>query len=131
MIGARREDIDGLDYWTAGRGSKLDGRQQLLHLLPIYDEYLVAYRDRVAVPHRPVTASSKGIAVTFQHSIVIDGQVAGTWRITRTTRGVTIDALPFRRLSAVEGRALAAAAERYEAVMQVPVKLSVSSRPVL
>jgi hypothetical protein len=123
MIRARREEAGGLTYWTAGQPRRGATRNQPVHLLPIYDEYLVAYRDREAVPHRPSTiASATNASVTFQHAFVIAGHVAGTWRITRSAKGVTIHAVPLRRLTAIERRGVIAATRRYQAFVDVPVE---------
>ena len=48
---ARPETVDGLTYFSIGRISSGSRRESVVHMLPIYDEYLVAYRDRVAVPY--------------------------------------------------------------------------------
>jgi hypothetical protein len=126
MIRARREEIDGLMYWTAGQTRRGVMPDHPVHLLPIYDEYLVAYRDREAVPHGPATiATASTSSVTFQHAFVSAGQVAGTWRITRSTKGVTIHAIPLRPMSSTERRALAAAARRYEQFVEVPVEFAI------
>ena len=93
-----------------------------------YDEYLVAYRDRQAVPHRPRTrGSSSSGSVTFQHALVVDGHVAGTWRVTRSAAGVAIRAVPLRRLNSTERRALTAAVQRYERFVELPVTCSVGA----
>src|SRR5688500_17522208 len=42
---ARREEIDGRIYWTIGPPPLAATRDHRVHLLPIYDEYIVAYRD--------------------------------------------------------------------------------------
>ena len=55
MIRARCEVVNGHTYWTVGRTPAGELRPRIAELLPIYDEYLVAYRDRVAVPHGPGT----------------------------------------------------------------------------
>jgi hypothetical protein len=127
MIRARREVIDGLTYWTVGRSPQGTARDQHVHLLPIYDEYLVAYRDRKAVPHGPSTiASSSTASVTFQHALVIAGQVVGTWRLTRSATGVAIHGVPLRRLTSTELRALTAAVQRYEDFLELGVTLSIA-----
>src|SRR4051812_4992456 len=127
MIRARREEVDSLTYWTAGQPRRGATRDQVVHLLPIYDEYLVAYRDREAVPHRPAAiASASKPSVTFQHAFVIAGHVAGTWRITRSTNGVTIHAVPLRRLNLNERRALIAAVRRYQQFVELPVECVIS-----
>ena len=119
----RRETIGEHTYWTMGEAPRGTRRARLAHLLPIYDEYLVAYRDRVAVPHGPsVMASFRG-PVSFQHALVIGGQVAGTWRPARSSNGVVINVSSMRPLTAREGAALADAARRYERFLDCPVEL--------
>ena len=116
MTAARRMEIAGLTYWTIGHSRATRASSPIIHLLPIYDEYLVAYRDRIAVPHVH-SASAPGIA-TFQHVLVIDGQVAGTWRPPRAAgadAAVTVDAR--RPLTRIERRALPEAVERYRRFM--------------
>lgn len=129
MIRARREVVDGLTYWTIEESPRRAAREQRVHLLPIYDEYVVAYRDREAVPHGPSTiASSSSESVIFRHAFVIAGQVAGTWRATRSTAGVKIQAVPLRRLNSTELRALDAAVHRYEQFVGLSAVFSIAER---
>jgi hypothetical protein len=115
IIRARREDVDGIAYWTIGTSPRSRASGETLHLLPIYDEYLVAYRDRAAVPHvTPSAFGSKARAVVFQHAFVIDGQVAGTWRTTANERG-RVEVTPMRRITRLERQWLDAATARYQA----------------
>jgi hypothetical protein len=127
---ARSQPADGLTYWSIGARSPSPARRApIVSLLPIYDEYLVAYRDRVAVPHA-VSArveSTSGNAVTFQHALVINGQIAGTWRTPRRrAAGLLIDVVPLRRLSGAERRALADEAVRYGRFLGTDVSAVVS-----
>lgn len=110
---ARRETIDGRDYWTLGPKRRPPSARGTGHLLPIYDEYLVAYRDRAAVPHGPSKMDSAEAPVTFQHAIVIEGHVAGTWR-TAARPSAKVELFPTRSLTARERNALAQQLERYE-----------------
>ena len=48
--GAKRAAIDGLDDWTVGSAAAARMRRGRVDLLPICDEYMVAYRDLDAVP---------------------------------------------------------------------------------
>jgi hypothetical protein len=121
MNRARSRDLDGLTYWTIGRDPRSAPRPKgALHLLPIYDEFLVAYRDHRVVP-RPAYALGN-----FQHALVIGGQVAGTWRTTLNAKGVAVSAQTLRRLTPVERRALTQAVARYRHFLGVPVSLSVT-----
>ena len=99
-----------------------------VHLLPIYDEYLVAYRDRVAVPHAsgPMMSFRARESIVFQHALVVDGQVAGTWRVTERANALTVNVVPLRRLAARDRRELDAAAARYGRFAGSPVTLSIA-----
>jgi len=128
-------EIDGLTYWTIDQPALDAGNRKSprtprtpgisrtsrpdVHLLPIYDEYLVAYRDRVAVPH--LSAGGGPMSRTFQHALVINGQVAGTWRAAQTGDIVELRAVPCRRLSSGEWDAFARTARRYERYLGVTV----------
>ncbi len=114
IIRAKRKDEDGRTYWNVSTAPGPATREDLVHLLPIYDEYLVSYRDREAVSHGPsFVPSGGGSPVVFQHAIVVAGQVTGTWRTSRDARGVLIHAYWLRPLKRHEQRALPAAIERY------------------
>lgn len=127
MTGARSFTQDGLTYWMAGapneRSRAADGA---VYLLPIYDEYLVAYRDRLAVPHGPGTIARAGASfVTFQHAVVSAGQVVGTWRIDRSRGTPVVRVTPLRRLTQDEKRALAGETDRYGRFTGTSVPLSI------
>ena len=127
MIKARREEVDGEIYWRVGPTPRSTPPPPLAHLLPIYDEYVIAYRARAAVPHGPsIVSRTTGGSVTFQHPVVIAGQITGTWRLTRSPNGVSIAATLLRPLKRAERRLLADAAERYGKFVGAPVTLSVS-----
>ena len=146
MNRARKVEVDGRTYWTIGQVTRpsvvfagpgrrraKEGEDRAAHLLPIYDEFLVAYRDRDAVPHGPSTvASGPRASVTFQHALAIAGQVAGTWRrqrreeTARRASGCRIDAYPMRRLTNAERRAVTNAAERYARFLSVPVDVHIN-----
>jgi len=124
--GAASEAVEGLTYWSVESPASGSPREATAYLLPIYDEYLVAYRDRARVPHGPsVIASSSGKSVIFQHAAVIDGHVAGTWRTFRRSRDVEVTVTPLRRLKLDERRALVHAGERYQRYLETPVELKI------
>ncbi|HZA98511.1 MAG TPA: winged helix DNA-binding domain-containing protein [Gemmatimonadales bacterium] len=122
MNRAKSVEVDRIKYWCIGRAwNRRSMRRTTVHLLPVYDEYLVAYRDRQAVPH--TLYSSWGLNV--RHALIIDGQTAGTWRTTAGSGLVTLKVETSRSLTAGERRALDRVAERYQRFLGVPVSLSV------
>lgn len=126
MIAASQQLVDGRTYWAVGRKQNPTG-STTLHLLPIYDEYVVAYRDREAVPHTTsMIKSDKGGYVTFQHALVIAGQIAGTWKMVRNANGISIEVVPLRRLTRPERTAVTAVATRFGRFLESPVRLSIA-----
>jgi len=122
---ARREEIDGLTYWSIGPRPRIGAKEPVALLLPIYDEYLVAYRDRAAVPHVwSAIDAGPSRPLTFQHAMVIAGQVAGTWRTKQESHAMLIDLAPARRLTAREQRAVAEAVDRYARFTSASVQWS-------
>jgi hypothetical protein len=128
MNRAKSAVVDGCTYWTVGHTARPGKSGANAHLLPIYDEYLVSYRDRYAVPHGPrvVKSRSRG-SVTFQHALVIAGQVAGTWRTPRTADGTAIDVVPLRTLTKLERSQVEEAGERYGRFIGAPVTVTIAS----
>lgn len=95
---------------------------QTAHLLPNFDEYTVGYRDRGAVFDASHTnkVNFRG-NILFSHAIVLDGQVAGTWRRTLNKDAVTITSHLFTPLNSDEIRAVTAAANHYGAFLGMAV----------
>ena len=122
---ARHRQVDDRKYWTVGRSTSATSLKGSAHLLPIYDEYLVAYRHRAVVSHGPaVVPSLSGGFVNFQHAAIIEGQVTGTWKTVQTKRGVSVELASLRRLMKREQHALEEAAARYERFLGMPVSLA-------
>lgn len=128
MIGAQAEEVDEVKYWSvAGTRRPSADAGPVAHLLPIYDEYLNAYRDRVLVPHSPAMSNrSFGGDAAFQHALVVSGRVAGTWRVTATASSTKIRVVPLRTLTRMERHAIREAGERYAAFLGAAVDLAIA-----
>ena len=107
MCRAEHDVIVGRMYWTTGRPRASGTRRGPVHLLPIYDEYLVAYRDHDAVPR---AKASFGI---LPQALVAAGQVAGAWKAVMRGNELVVDVVTRRQLTGVEPRALAETVRRY------------------
>jgi Winged helix DNA-binding domain len=68
--------------------------------LPGFDEYVLGYKDRSAVLapkfFEQIVPGGNGV---FKPTIVVDGQVVGTWQRTQRGRTTTLEPIPFTRLS--------------------------------
>jgi hypothetical protein len=117
--------MDGLTLWAAEdtRGSSKPGAA---FLLPSYDEYLTAYKDRGAVVDRDRAANiAARTGGAMANHLIIDGRLAGGWSRTIAGNSVKIDVAPYRKLTAAQTRAVQNAAECYGEFLGLPASLSI------
>lgn len=125
LVGAVLEcrEIDGKACWFAAGSRARRVGSPLVHLLPIYDEFLIAFKDREW--SSPTLARRPGAPAmtpnSFVHQLVIDGRVEGSWTSTVGRNGVAIDVSPFGELSSAQCKAVDAAAARYGRFLQQQV----------
>jgi hypothetical protein len=122
------ETFDGETYWMArsskDRLAKTRTRDAgVVDLLPIYDEYLIAYRDRRALVETARPGETREHDV-FAHYLMIDGTVCGTWRRRDVKDRIEIALTPYRPLTRVQQRAARAATDRLARFAARPVGLS-------
>jgi Winged helix DNA-binding domain len=109
-------DLADRKYWTAPSAPP-DGSSPRAFLIPAFDEYTVAYRDRAAVLEPGHARHADGMDV-LRPAIVLNGRVVGTWARTLGRSSVEVDVRPFTRLGTAARRAAAAAARRYAAFLE-------------
>jgi hypothetical protein len=92
------------------------------HLVPTYDEYLIAYKDReLARPTAP-RAARDPIDIYAQF-LIVDGLFAGTWRPSAGTGSCVVRVVAAHPLTGLNRRSIAEAAERYAQFLGMPVEL--------
>ncbi len=120
-----RREVDGQSYWLrpADRLPALQG--PVAHLLPVYDEYAVGYKDRSAFLAAEYAARPDAGNGIFRAPVLIDGQIVGTWTRAMKKDRVVVAANLFRPLSAEERTALEGALERYGSFLRLSAELKV------
>lgn len=114
------ETIDGQTYWFPPPAPPRQNLSQTAYLLPNFDEYTVGYTDRSAIFDTLHTNKLDPRSGLLANTMVLDGQIVGTWRRTFKKNAVAIEANPFVPLSNTETRAFAAPANRYAEFLQRP-----------
>jgi hypothetical protein len=123
----RTETIGGDTYWSTASEPPAAREVPPVHLMPNYDEYFIAYRDRSPTAALlPATAAADPMD-SFAHLLCVDGRFGGFWRRTVGARAVRVDLLPYRPLSRAHRAAANEAAERYAAFLGLP--LTMTERP--
>jgi hypothetical protein len=116
--------IDGGVHWQSSSRVRASAPRRTLYLLPNYDEYLIAYKDRGSIRDRTQPASAPSLWVGFPHFLVIDGKLRGAWkRAVRAGRAV-IELRLLRPLSTDERRRLDMEAARLARFAGLPVTVN-------
>ncbi len=109
------EMIDGQPYWLEPKSAHAGAlKPPAIHLLPDFDEYVVAYTDRSAIfdPAQVKQVDARG-NLLFNNTLLVDGKVAGTWKRTLKKDAVEVAPNPFSPLSEAQNAALDSEMLRY------------------
>ena len=120
-----KEVINNEPYWMSGHFARVKNKSSDVYLLPNYDEYLVAYKDRNLTTDKKHT--KQGVALTnsfFNHSLIINGQVAGSWKRTFEKDKVRIEIQSLFAISKSLKESIAVEANRYAKFLQMPAVIS-------
>jgi hypothetical protein len=114
----RFADEKGRALYDVRRGAIPDaGIEAPARLLPRYDEALIAYQDRdriVAPRYRAGIYAKNGI---IEATLLIDGMVAGTWALARSSEEAIVEIRSFATLPRSERRAAIDEGERLAAFL--------------
>jgi hypothetical protein len=103
---------EGREGWQAIRPRAAREASPAAHLLPAFDELAVAYKDRSALLARAGRVTSPQVGL-LSPSILLGGQVVGTWGRTMSRGRVEIELKPLVAWSAAEREAVEREAEAY------------------
>jgi len=103
--------VNSREFWMARNLPGTRGKVPVAHLLPAFDEFAVAYKDRTAVVAPKYLKQAR--YVIFDPSIVVNGQVVGNWKRLTGKNAVDVNLIPFGKLSQVHQKAVENAVGRY------------------
>ena len=119
-----QEVFGGQTYWLPQRARIRKDAQSKAYLLPPFDEYTVAYKDRSAVldpAYAKLMNTGYGI---FKPVVVVDGEVAGVWKREFKKNSLVIEVSLFNPLPEADKQKIARAADRYAEFLGLPANTS-------
>lgn len=119
----RQEGVNGQSYWLPPSAPSARTATPTAYLLSIYDEYISGYKDRSAIVDASLGAKLSALGNALAYIILVNGQIAGTWKRTLKKDAVVIELNLFTRLANAEKRAVAVAAQQYGEFLELPVVL--------
>jgi len=105
-----KEVIDGKSYWMPNHPEVIPTPNKA-YLLPAYDEFAIAYKDRDALVMPKYKEQAR--YVIFDPVIVIDNQVVGNWKRTIKPKAVDVSYNLFGKLNKAQDKALGTASKKY------------------
>jgi hypothetical protein len=118
-----RQEIDGYTAWAdPDAGRPRSGERA--HLVPPFDEILVAYKDRAALLDPAHARRLNAGGGMLAPSVVLGGRVGGIWRRTMGRTEVAVSISAFDRLTRTDRDAVAQAAERYARFLGLKLALA-------
>lgn len=117
--------LDGLTYFfKPAQGVRLP-RGPIAHLVPTYDESLIAYKDRGIALDLDPSQKPPSAMDPYAAYLTIDGRLRGTWRRTIGANAIEMNVRPFVKLSRAQTAAVESAADDYRRFMQQEVRLTI------
>jgi len=117
-------EVDNTTFYFTKK-PEIDIPSPIVHLLPNFDEYVIAYKNR-----SPFTTFRLDRVPSYEdlshHFIMLDGQLVGGWKRVTTPKSYTIQLNLFTRLEPRQIDALDASAERLQKFLGLPVLRSPS-----
>jgi hypothetical protein len=124
------EDVEGQRYFsTVTRLAKRSTRPSdpVVHLLPNYDEYLVAYQDRSHALD-PLHAGQLGRELLVANNVVlVNGRVVGSWRRSIEKKAIVVEAKVILALERKVRAVLEDAVSSYGRFIQAAARLRVQT----
>jgi hypothetical protein len=119
-----QEEVEGKVYWFAPSANSYSIKSPCAHLLSIYDEYTIAYKDRDALGGKRYVEKLLAMGNALTSVVTIDGIIVGTWKRTVHKDSITIFLRLFEKHTPSEMKAIEREASLYGKFLNMPVSFS-------
>jgi hypothetical protein len=108
----KEEIIGEVKYYCMGVQSANASPVPTVHLLPIYDELIMGYKDREAY-FKSAKRTKPPAGLVFDNMIAFDGQIIGTWKRVIESKSITMTTQFFKPLTKIQTKAFDDAVNRF------------------
>ena len=119
--GLQSIEVDNKEFYFSQK-PEIDIPSPTIHLLPNYDEYVIAYKTRSPFTNGQLDKAPSYVDLSH-HFIMLDGQLVGGWKRTATAKSFTIQVNMFTKLEPKQIIALEASAESLQKFLSLPVNI--------
>jgi hypothetical protein len=119
------EKVQDKSYWRSPTSAMVRTPTQQesapsIYLLPGFDEFVLGYSDRSDFLEAQHRKAIWGVNAVFAYTMLLDGQIVGTWKRTFRKGGIEITLSPFAPLSPATLQAFTLAAQPYGEFYALP-----------
>lgn len=118
------ETIEGKTYWFSPATQIIKEPSPTAHLLSIYDEYTIAYKDRSALGGERYVEKFIAMGNALTAVMLIDGKIVGTWKRALKKSEIAFILSPLRELTPQEYEACTQAAEHYATFFEMKATIT-------
>jgi len=112
----QKEIISQQEYFINPNTVLPDYKSYKVHLLPIYDELIMGYKDRSAL-----MVSKSNVPLQYDSMIVADGQVIGSWKRTILKKSIDFNFQFFKPLNKIQSKAIDETVNRFSNFMNLKI----------
>lgn len=117
------DEIDGKTYYFKEDLNTKKLNSPFAFLLSIYDEYVIAYKDRSTLGGERFIEKLLSMGNFLTAALIIDGEIVGTWKRVLKKDSVEVKVDFLRKLDAGEKEAVKKAAETYGKFLNLDVRI--------
>ncbi len=93
-----------------------------MHLLPIYDEYIMGYKDR-SFYFNPKNKANQKPTYTFDNTIISGGQIAGFWKRKINNSSIDMEYVLLKTFSKTDKKKFISSVDKYSKFLAMRVNL--------
>jgi DNA glycosylase AlkZ-like len=116
-----QEVVDGKSYWFTKSTRTERAKPQQVFLLPGFDEYFIAYKDRTAILDPEYSKHLNQGGGMVNGAVVVGGKMVGGWKRVLKSNGVNVSVQCFETIADAQSRGIKAAVDRYAAFLDLPI----------